>query len=420
MAGGAAVTIAGADIGAALRWGRWLDRDRVRAYAVIALAIELFALLFVAGRTYQLYLPIDPPTSLDFISFYAAGRLVDQGTPARAYDPAVHERTEKEIYGDQRIPYFGFYYPPVYQLLCGVLALLPFTLSYLFFVLATGLAYLSVLRRTVGDPVLVLALLAFPAVFFTALLGQDSFLTAALFGGAILALDRRPVLAGILFALMCYKPHFLLLVPVALIAGRYWSALVAAAVTGVVLAAVSLLILGWHDWQAFFANMALAQSVFETGRVRFYHLVNLFGAVRLLGGGIALAFAVQGGAALASAVVTGMVWHRRAAPAIRAATLIAATLVAMPVILFYDLLPAALAIGWLMRDGRRQGYFPWEKTLILAMWPLALLCRGIGEKTGIPLGWLIPFGILGLALAHFWRAGEGLPILAAKEIGEKA
>jgi Glycosyltransferase family 87 len=422
MADGADMT-SGTGVVASLRWSRWLGRDRVRAYALIGLAVELLALLFWAGRTYDLYLPINPPTSLDFMSFYAAGTLVDKGTPADVYNPAIHEKTEKAIYGDPRIPYFGFYYPPVYELVCAVLPLLPFTLSYLAFVLVTGLAFVFVLRSTVRDDILVMALLTFPAAFYSVALGQDSFLTAALFGGALLVLDRRPALAGFLLACLCYKPHFLLLAPVALIAGRYWTALIAAAVTGIALGLLSLLFLGWHSWEAFLGNVGLAQSVFETGRVRFYHLVNLFGAVRLLGGGIALGLGVQALAALFAATVTAIVWYRGAAPAIRAATLIAATMVAMPVILFYDLLPATLAMGWLMRDarGQRQGYLPWEKMALLAMWPIALLCRGIGEKAGVPLGWLVTFGLLGLALGHFAREFDRSPRrLAAEKIGEKA
>jgi alpha-1,2-mannosyltransferase len=47
--------------------------------------------------------------------------------------------------------------------------------------------------------------LAFPAVFWTLGLGQNAFLTATLFGGFTLLLDRRPIAAGILLGLLCYK-----------------------------------------------------------------------------------------------------------------------------------------------------------------------------------------------------------------------
>ncbi len=191
--------------------------------------------------------------------------------------------------------------------------------------------------------------------------------------------------------------------PVALIAGRYWKTLIAAAVTGIALTALSLLVFGWSTWHAWLTTAVLAQSVFETGRVGFYHLVSLFGAVRLVGGGTDIAMIVQALALLGAAVSVAIVWYRRADPGIRAATLIAATLVALPVILFYDLLPATLAMAWLIRDARARGYFPWEKTILCAMYPIALLCRGIGEKTHVPIGWLLTFGLLGLALAHFQR-----------------
>jgi alpha-1,2-mannosyltransferase len=406
-------------IRAAIRDGSWLTRDRVRAYATITIAVELLALLIWAGRTYDLFFPIEPPTSLDFMSFYAAGTLADHGTPEAVYDPAIHEQTEKQIYGDDRIPYFGFYYPPVYQLLCAAIAVLPFTISYLAFVLITGAAFLWVVRSTIRDDVLTLALFCFPAAFMATALGQNSFLTTALFGGALLMLDRRPILAGILFGLLCYKPHFLLLVPVALLAGRYWSTILAAAVTSTALIGTSILLLGWQTWQAFIGTTLLAQSVFETGRVRFYHLVSLFGAIRLVGGSADLAYMVQAMTILAAASVTAYVWYRRPDPAIRAAVLIAATLVSVPVILFYDLLTATIAMAWLIGDARRNGYYPWEKTLMFAMWPVALLCRGIGEKTQVPLGWVLTFTLLALALLHARRALEPVPLLG-KELGEKA
>jgi alpha-1,2-mannosyltransferase len=388
---------------AGLRCSGWLTRERVRAYAIIVLAVEGVALLILVARTYDRFLPIDPPVAFDYVSFYAAGDLTDRGAAALAYDEEVHGQTEKRIYADPRIPYFGFYYPPIYELVCGGLAALPLTPSYLIFMVASGGAYFWVLRRTLCDPVLTAALAAFPAAFLTISLGQNSFLTTALMGGALLVLDRRPLLAGMLFGALSYKPHFLVLVPVALIAGRHWLALIATAATAGVLASLSLMVLGSAPWHAWLTTTPLAQSVFATGRVGFYHLVNLFGAVRLIGGSTGLAIGFQATAVIVAIIAVVIVWRGGRNQEIRGVTLIAATLAALPVVLFYDLLLATIAMAWLIREARRDGYLPWEKTILSAMYPVALLCRGIGEKTHVPIGWLVACGLLGLGLAHVGR-----------------
>ena len=54
-------------------------------------------------------------------------------------------------------------------------------------------------------PLLLLLLLLAPATLINAVGGQNGFLTACLLVGGILLLDRRPVLAGILFGLLTYQ-----------------------------------------------------------------------------------------------------------------------------------------------------------------------------------------------------------------------
>jgi alpha-1,2-mannosyltransferase len=73
------------------------------------------------------------------------------------------------------------------------------------------------------------ATLAFPAVFINAMHGQNGFLTAALRGGGLLLLERRPLVAGCCFALLAYKPQFAFLIVPALLAGAHWRAMAAAA-----------------------------------------------------------------------------------------------------------------------------------------------------------------------------------------------
>jgi Glycosyltransferase family 87 len=241
VAGYSGVMPALANAVARLRAGNWPDRGFIRAAAAALPAIELAVSAFMVAGTHGWIVPLAQPTGTDFVSFYAAGALANRGTPELVYNLAEHAAAEEAATGPG-VPYQFFNYPPVFLLLCGPLARLPYLAAFAVFEAATLALYLLVARRILGDPggTALLALVAFPLVFWTVGLGQNSFLTAALFGGATLLVDRRPIVAGLLFGALCYKPHYGLLVPFALAAGRCWSALAAAAVSVGALALVSL------------------------------------------------------------------------------------------------------------------------------------------------------------------------------------
>src|SRR5205807_1394348 len=161
------------------------------------------------------------------------------------------------------------------------------------------LFYLAIARRILNDDstTAVLVLLAFPMAFWNIGLGQNAFLTAGLFGMATLLIDRRPIVAGLLFGLLCYKPHFGLLIPVA----------------------------------------------------------------------------------LAAAMLVFIVWWRKLSLPLRAAALAAATLIAVPVAIFYDLMLGTIAVCWLVRDKERP-ITATEKTFFAAITLMLLDARHLGES----------------------------------------
>ena len=98
----------------------------------------------------------------------------------------------------------------------GPLAWLPYLVSFLVFAGATLCVWLIVGTRVAGGgATATLCLLAVPSLWWVLGLGQNSFLSASLVGGGLLALPRHKVLAGLAFGLLCYKPHLGLLIPVA-------------------------------------------------------------------------------------------------------------------------------------------------------------------------------------------------------------
>ena len=74
--------------------GDWLNLRRVFCCGIL-LAVEIGVFLFLVAGTHGLIVPLSQPTSTDFVSFYAAGRLADAGKPELAYDHAEHYAAEE-------------------------------------------------------------------------------------------------------------------------------------------------------------------------------------------------------------------------------------------------------------------------------------------------------------------------------------
>lgn len=359
-----------------IRGGGWLTSERMAGYAWILLTCELLGFAFFVAGTHGLIVKLHNPTSSDFVSFYAAGRLADAGTGWLAYDHAAHYAAEQQA-TEPGIGYNYFYYPPVFLLICAVLARLPYLCAFVAFQAGSLAACLLAVRPILRDVKLVL-LVAFPAVFWTLGTGQNAFLTAALFAAALWHIDRRPIIAGLLFGALCYKPHFGLLIPVALLAGGHGRAFVAAAGAVLALAGVSAWVFGLQSWTAFLQAMAGSQSVYSTHAVDLAGLASPYGAMLTLGQEPWRACIVQAVVTLCAVVLIGIVWRRGLSLPVRAAVLLAAVPVATPIVMFYDLMLCGVAIAWLVRAGRERGFTPWTKTLLAVSFVLPLLSGNLG------------------------------------------
>lgn len=376
---------------AALRSGDVLDRQRAIVYSGALLAIEaVFFVWFVAwlsGAGSRAYGP-------SFVSFYAAGTLADAGTPWLAYDPAAHRAAEQAVTG-AGADYVVFYYPPTFLLVCAALARLPFVAALLGFGALALPAYLLVTRAVLRERgwAAFVPLLAYPSVLFTVGIGQNSLFSAALLGGATLLLEPRPVVAGVLLGLLCYKPQLALLVPVALAAGAHWRSLGAAALSASGVVALSVALFGRGTWSAFFAAAAHSSEAYLT-RVDPAAMVSPFGAVLAAGGPPAAAYALQAATTIAMAAIVAHVWKKRVGIPAKAAALLAATCVSFPIVLLYDLVVAVVAMAWLVRAAaaaaatRASGFLPWEKVVLAAMFFVPLVARR----------WHLPIAQLGLVL----------------------
>ena len=366
--------------------GAWLTPSRMRGYSAVLLAAYLIASILWIALANGLVDRNNKPLGTDFSNVYAAGMLASNGKPDVAYDWPSEHAVEKAIFG-RDVPFYGWHYPPQFLLVAAILALVPYGWALALWMATTLSAYIAIIRVILPQPTAVLVALAYPAVFVNLLHGQNGFINAALLGGALLLLDRRPITSGVLIGLLAYKPQFGVLIPLMLLATARWTVVAAASATVLAACTVTLSMFGTKVWVAFAASTTLTRHVvLEAGSIGWEKMQSIFSAVRMWGGGVDLAYMAQG--ALALGVAAGLIWLWRSEAAVdlKASALAVAALIATPYVLDYDLMILAVAIAFYVRHGLARGFHNFELSLLAFAWIAPLLSRPLAEATGIPLG----------------------------------
>ena len=390
------------DIEKNIRSGEWLTPARIRGYSLILLVISTLAFAGWIAVSDGLIDRNGKPLGTDFSNVYAAGELTWQGKPADAYSPALQHAAEKATFGGRDVPFYGWHYPPFFFAVAFLVAALPYAWGLALWLIASFAAYLAMIRAILPRPETLLIASAFPAVFVNIGHGQNGFLTAALLGGALCLLDRRPWLAGILIGLLAYKPQYGVMIPVALLAGQRWSTIAAAGLTIAALVGLSFATLGSGVWHAFLDSMNFTQTVvLEQGGTGWEKIQSAFSAARNWGADVKTAYAIQLALGVMLAATLAWLWRSDAALELKASALATASLLATPYVLDYDLVVLAVSIAFLTRHGLKSGFRDYEISLLAAAWIVPLISRGLAGATGIPLGLIV---MLALYVATLQRA----------------
>ena len=383
----------------------WHTAAQVRRQAIALALLQALALAFFVAGTHGWITKGVAPTTTDYASFYAAGRLADDGRPAAAYDRAQHLAAEEQA-TEPGIKYEYFFNPPPYLLINQPLALLPYLPSFLLFQALTLGLWLTLGARVAGPgEAVVPALLAVPSVWWVLGLGQNSFLNASLMAAGTLLLEQRPWLAGMAFGALCYKPHLGLLVPVALLAGRQWRAFASAGATVAAICLLTLLLYGPDTWLAFGAMVRRSNEAIGGGDVLLAAHIDPAGALRYIGVPWPAARALGLAATLATVAAVAWAWWRDVSAPVRYALLVAGTLIVVPFALFYDLVLASLSAAWLARAARQGGFLRGEKAglgICVGLNLLAAVPVAARGTTGVAFGALVPSILIVLALRRAW------------------
>jgi alpha-1,2-mannosyltransferase len=219
-------------------------------------------------------------------------------------------------------------------------------------------------------------------------------------------LEKRPFVAGLLLGALCYKPQFAVVVPLALAVGGYWRAILAAGLCALALAALSAGLFGLATWRAFFDSLEITRTlVLEQGSTGWHKIQSVFSTARNWGAGVSTAYALQ---AIADAIVAAaivLLWRTRSDFAYKAAVLIAGALLATPFVFDYDMMALAPALAFLAARGLRDGFAPYEGSILALVWAAPLFARLVMGATTIPFGLI---AIAALFATATWL-GLGLP-----------
>jgi hypothetical protein len=397
------------------------DSWRYKRWAILGVMIFIgyliaVAILYVDGH--RAAARGERPMLTDFTSLYAASILVREQTAVEVY--RIEKMYNASLLGAQAaydgnltenqaraIGIHPWMYPPTFIIAAIPLAYLSYHIALFVWLAVTAIPYFAAMRAIVQGPAFWLLTLAAPPVFYNIIYGQNGFLIAGLIGLGLAWLKPRPVLAGVCIGLASVKPHFGLLIPIALICGAHWKTFWSAVITLIGSGLLAGLLLGGDVWFGFIGTFLANVRGLELGIYKWWVLPSVTGALHQAGLDLAWAWRGQILAAMFSLAVVIWAWWwnpvRVSLPGLEAAILCFATLLAVPMVYYYDQMLMVPAMAWLWGDMHTRGSRQWEQIALIG--GSAGLIGVIQMGSGGPIyGVLLCCLLLGLSIRRLAKA----------------
>jgi hypothetical protein len=305
----------------------------------------------------------------DFINVWAGPQLAFGGRLATLFDLNAYHSAIGELFG-HALPFHNWGYPLFTLPAFWPLAQLPYfwalavwTLGFFALFAAVVLSQVEPENRWAALIVLAFA----PACLINTIGGQNGFLSAALLLGGTLVLDRRPVLAGVLFGLLTFKPHLGIVLPFVLLVLGAWRTIISAVATAAALVAASVALFGVEPWRQYLDVAGAFQVLLLERFYGFYTsmMVSITASARTFGLPYSVALAIQVAVAVPVLVAACWAMRRTADPCRRAFVLATAAPLLTPYMFNYDLTAVAAVLVWLL-FGRLPWRAEWSGLYLLA------------------------------------------------------
>ena len=236
--------------------------NKERSIRILTL-IFAFCFLFSIGKfvwnlslTAEHKVDEDKITGVDYADYYAAGRMVIEGDIANIYHDPVHQQRLEEILGRDLSFTLAWPYPPTFLLAIVPFSYLPYYVSLIsWLVITLALVIFALYKLVPKYPQLTIFALGFPGMYWNLKWGQNGFLSSAIIGFGLYFLENNPVLSGVIFGLLSYKPQIAIFPFFILLLSKKWRVLLWAAVSAIIFALISALLFGFGTWSNFFSSL---------------------------------------------------------------------------------------------------------------------------------------------------------------------
>ncbi|HEU5118530.1 MAG TPA: glycosyltransferase family 87 protein, partial [Isosphaeraceae bacterium] len=265
---------------------RRLERNKVRfvCLTMIGMSVVMLAAAVLGAKARQT--AFGPSLGADYAEFYIAGRILNAYPHDRLYDLLLQDRLYHRLMPQAPLhESLPFAYAPFLACVFRPLALLPYTASYLAWLIISAALYGSGLvllgktvRRIPSSENSTGRLLAFsfsPFLMECWIGGQVS--TIGFFWIALALhceFHGREVAAGAALAVCSYKPTLLLLVIPMLVLGRRWKFVGGLLASGTILAVTSLIAVGWRGCLGY-VRLLVGYTRGTTGKLEGFRLWKL-------------------------------------------------------------------------------------------------------------------------------------------------
>ena len=336
----------------------------------------------------------------DFLNFWHYGLAAWGDDPVRHYDLSFYNAVLDRLIAGYDYPDQNWSYPPHYMLLAAPFGLVGYNVALAIYTVLGLALYWRVVVRDLEDGEQRIALFAMPTVAVFLLCGQVSALLAVAFVAVYKLADRRPVVAGLIIALLTVKPQIGLLIPLFLIMTCRWRVFAAAAIGTLAFVGLSIAIHGVDIWRHYFTESIAVQSttLTQSNFIVMGLMPTIFVDMIMIGAGKQVAGAAQALVALGAIWMMWRVARSSSDRFLQFSALLAASFVFTPYLMSYD----TLVLGWVMLGLLARAEVNFRQglvfCLVMAICPIGVMLAGFGLP-GAPLA------LIGLCV-WVWQAAR--------------